>query len=154
MTKVNPIPHNDPRVTPYLWVAGAADAIAFYETVHGAKERMRIPMPDGKIGHAELAIGEGLIMLSDEYPDIGVLGPKSIGGTPVTISVYVEDVDWVHRLALEAGAKELRPPEDQFYGDRGSKFEDPWGHRWGIVTHIEDVSPEEMAKRMSSANME
>ena len=117
MTDTAPIPTNYPRISPYLCVAGAAEAIAFYEKVLGATERMRIPMPDGKIGHAELAIGDGLIMLSDEYPEIGVLGPKSIGGSPVTISVYVEDVDATHQRALEAGAKELRAPEDQFYGD-------------------------------------
>jgi PhnB protein len=147
MIKVNPIPPNYPRVSPYLCVAGAAEAIAFYEKVLGATERMRIPMPDGKIGHAELTIGDGLIMLADEFPDRDVLGPKAIGGTPVTISVYVEDVDAVHRRALAAGARELRPPTDQFYGDRASWFQDPWGHRWGIATHIEDLSPEEMAER-------
>ena len=151
MIKVNPIPPNYPRVSPYLCVDGAVDAIAFYEKVLGATERMRIPMPDGTIGHAELAIGDGLIMLSDAYPDMGVLGPHAVGGTPVTISVYVEDVDAVYKRALEAGAKELRPPTDQFYGDRAAKFEDPWGHQWGIATHIEDVTPEEMAERMATS---
>jgi PhnB protein len=143
----NPIPTNYPRIAPYLCVDGAAAAIDFYTDVFGARERMRIPMPDGTIGHAELEIGDGLIMISDEYPDMDVRGPKSIGGTPVTVSLYVEDVDEVYQRALEAGSKSLRAPENQFYGDRAAKLEDPFGHRWGIATHIEDVSPEEMVKR-------
>jgi PhnB protein len=108
---------------------------------------MRMPEPDGKIGHAELQLGDSVIMLSDEYPDRGIRGPKTIGGTPVTMSVYVEDVDSVFARAVQAGATVLRPVEDQFYGDRTGQFEDPFGHRWSVASHVEDVSPEEMAKR-------
>ena len=147
MADVDPIPSDYPRVTPYICVDDAAAAIEFYRKVFGAIERMRIPAPDGKIGHAELTIGDGLIMLSDEYPDMGALGPKAVGGTPVTISVYVEDVDGVFSRAIAAGAESLHAPHDQFYGDRSGQFRDPFGHRWSVATHIEDVSPEEMAER-------
>lgn len=140
-------PDHYPRVSPYLCVDGATRAIEFYSSVLGAKERMRIPGPDGKVGHAELQIGDSVIMLADEHPDMGFLGPKRIGGSPVTISVYVEAVDDVFARALKAGAKSLRPVADQFYGDRSGQFEDPFGHRWSVSTHVEDVSPEEMAKR-------
>lgn len=147
MAKVKPIPDGYPRVTPYLCIDGASAAIDFYCKVFGATERMRMPAPDGKIGHAELQIGDSVIMLSDEYPEMGVRGPKSLGGTAVTISVYVDDVDDVFDRAVNAGAKALRPAKDEFYGDRSGQFEDPFGHRWSVATHIEDVSPEEMAKR-------
>jgi len=146
MTK--PIPDGYPRVTPYLIVDGANAAIDFYISVLGAKERMRMPGPDGKVGHAELAIGESLIMLADEFPDMGARSPKSVGGSPVTIHVYVEDVDATVALAVGAGATMTRPVEVKFYGDRGGEFEDPYGHRWSIATHTEDVSPEEMKQRM------
>ena len=125
----------------------AAEAIAFYVEVLGATERMRIPMPDGKIGHAELTIGDGLIMLADAFPGNDFHSPKAIGGTPVVISIYVEDVDAVYDRALAAGAKGLRPPSDQFYGDRAAKFVDPFGHQWGIASHIEEISHEEMMER-------
>lgn len=144
---VKPIPDGYPQVSPSLAIAGAADAITFYCDVLGATERMRMSSPGGGIAHAELQIGGSVIMLADESPDIDYLGPKSIGGTPVTLSVYVEDVDAVFAKAVQKGAKELRAPEDQFYGDRSGQFEDPWGHRWSVATHIEDVSEEEMAKR-------
>jgi PhnB protein len=147
MADVKPIPEGYPRVTPYLCVAGAGAAIEFYTEVFGATERYRLPGPDDTIPHAELELGDSLIMLSDEAPDLGVLSPKTVGGTPVTMSVYVEDVDAVFERALNAGAKSLRPVEDQFYGDRSGQFEDPFGHRWNVATHIEDVSPEEMEKR-------
>ena len=146
MTKA--IPDEYPRVTPYLHVDGAKAAIDFYTTVLGAEERMRMPGPDGRIGHAELAIGDSMIMLADEFPDMGVVGPRTVGGTPVTIHVYVEDVDSVFDQAVKAGAKAVRPVEDKFYGDRGGEFEDPFGHRWSIASHIEDLTPEEMEKRM------
>jgi PhnB protein len=107
--------------------------------------------PDGRVGHAELQIVDSVIMLSDEYPEMGVLGPRSVGGTPVTISVYVEDVDRVFDRAVEAGAKALRPVEDQFYGDRSGQFEDPFGHRWSVATHIEDIAPDDMARRAAEA---
>ncbi len=151
MPDVSPIPEGYPRVTPYLHVNGAAAAIDFYTVILGADERMRMPAPEGKIGHAELQIGESIIMLADEFPDMDVRGPKSIGGTPVTLYVYVEDVDAVFDAALAAGASALRAVENQFYGDRTAQFEDPFGHPWSIATHVEDVPPEEMEKRMAEA---
>lgn len=155
MADTKPIPDGYPQVTPYLVVDGADAAIRFYTEVFGARERMRMGGapgdPPDKVGHAELEIGSGLIMLADEFPDMGAVGPRSIGGTPVSISVYVDDVDAVFARALEAGATALRPVQDQFYGDRQGHFEDPFGHRWSVATHIEDVSPEEMARRAREA---
>ena len=147
MASVKPIPDGYPRVTPYLHVDGASKAIEFYRTVFGAKERMRLAAPGGRIGHAELEIGNSMIMLADEHPEMNIRGPKSVGGTPVTVLVYVEDVDRAFERALTAGAKELRPVQNQFYGDRSGQFEDPFGHQWNVATHVEDVSPDEMAKR-------
>lgn len=149
MADVQHIPEGYPQVTPYLAVDGAAEAIEFYEKVLGTKERMRLPGPDGKLGHAELELGDSIIMLADEHPDMGILGPKAIGGTPVTISVYVEDVDSVHQAALDAGAVETRAPENQFYGDRNGQFTDPFGHKWSVATRVEEVPPDEMEKRMA-----
>ncbi len=151
MAKVQPIPEGYPQVTPYLCVDGANAAIEFYATVFGATERVRMPGPNGTVGHAELQLGDSLIMLSDEYPEMGMRGPKTIGGTPVTISVYVEDVDGIFDKAVAAGATALRPVENQFYGDRTGQFEDPFGHRWSVATHVEDVPPDEMAKRAAQA---
>ena len=151
MANVKPIPEGYPEITPYLAVDGANDAIDFYTTVFGARERMRMQGPGGKVGHAELEIGNSLIMLADEFPDMGHRGPKSLGGTPVTISVYVEDVDDAFQRAIEEGAKELRPVENQFYGDRSGQFEDPFGHRWNVSTHVEDIPPAEMEKRAAEA---
>jgi PhnB protein len=151
MADVKPIPDGYPQVTPYLHVDGAAAAIDFYRDVFGATERMRMPAPGDKIGHAELEIGDSVVMLSDEYPDMGILGPKALGGTPVTINVYVEDVDAAFERAINAGAKSQRPVENQFYGDRSGQFEDPFGHRWSVATHVEDVPPEEMSKRAAAA---
>jgi PhnB protein len=148
---VNPIPEGYPRVTPYLIVDGAAAAIDFYTSVLGATERMRMDGPEGKVGHAELEIGDSVIMLADEHPEMNARGPRSVGGTPVSLHVYVEDADRVFERAVEAGAKELRPVENQFYGDRLGSFEDPFGHEWNVATHVEDVSPEEMSKRMEEA---
>src|SRR5262245_59272995 len=148
---VNPIPDGYPRVMPYLVVDGAADAIKFYETVLGAKERMRMPGPDGKIGHAEIEIGDGVIMLADEFPDMDAIGPKTVGGTPVTIHVYVPDVDDAWKRALDNGATSKAELENKFYGDRSGWFIDPWGHKWSIATHVEDVPPEEMEKRAAEA---
>jgi len=147
MASVKPIPDGYPRVTPYLHVDGASKAIEFYRTVFGAKERMRLAAPGGRIGHAELEIGNSMIMVADEHPDMNIRGPKSVGGTPVTVLVYVEDVDRAFERALKAGAKELRPVQNQFYGDRSGQFEDPFGHQWNVATHVEDVPPDEMAKR-------
>ncbi len=151
MAEVKPIPEGYPQVTPYLSVEGASAAIDFYREVFGATERMRMPAPEGKIGHAELQIGDSVIMLSDEYPEMGQRSPKAFGGSPVTISVYVDDVDAVFERAVRAGAKELRGVQDQFYGDRSGQFEDPFGHRWSVATHVEDVPPDEMEKRMAEA---
>ncbi len=151
MAKVKPIPDGYPQVTPYLCVDGAAAAIEFYSQVLGARERMRMPGPDGRIGHAELQIGDSVIMLADEFPNMDARGPKAVGGTPVTISVYVKDVDQVFERAIKAGARGLRPVENQFYGDRSGQFEDPFGHRWSVATHVEDVPPDEMARRAAKA---
>jgi PhnB protein len=150
MAQVKPIPDGYPRVTPYLHVDGANAAIEFYSKVFGATERMRMPAPGGKIGHAELQIGNSVIMLADEFPDMNVRGPKAFGGTPVTVMVYVEDVDQAFDRAIKGGAKEIRPVMDQFYGDRSGEFEDPFGHRWNVATHVEDVPPDEMAKRAAT----
>ncbi len=151
---VNPIPDGYPRITPYLIVDGAAEAIDFYGSVLGATQRGdRMEMPNGTIGHAELALGDSLIMLADEAPDWGAQGPRTVGGSPVTVHVYVEDVDAVFAKALAAGATERQPVTDQFYGDRSGQFEDPWGHRWNVATHVEDVPPEEMAERARRAAM-
>jgi PhnB protein len=145
MTK--PIPDNYPQVMPYLIVDGAGEAIEFYKSVFGTTERVRIDGPDGKVGHAELQIGEAVIMLADENPGMNIEGPKSVGGTPVTIHVYVENADATFERAVQAGAKPLRAVEDQFYGDRSGQFEDPYGHRWNVATHVEDVAEDEMLRR-------
>jgi PhnB protein len=147
MADVKPIPDGYPQVTPYLIVDGGDAAIEFYGRVLGAKERMRMGGPEGKIGHAELELGESLIMLADEHPEMGARGPKTVGGSPVTISVYVEDVDAVFDAAVAAGATSVRPVENQFYGDRSGQFEDPFGHRWSVASHVEDVPPDEMERR-------
>lgn len=148
---VKPIPDGYPRVTPYLIVDGASAAIDFYTSVLGATEVMRMAAPDGKVGHAELKIGDSVIMLADEHPEMDARGPGSVGGTPVSLHVYVEDVDAVLDRATDAGAKALRPVEDRFYGDRSGGFEDPFGHRWDVATHVEDVPPDEMEKRAAAA---
>ncbi|MFI6982973.1 VOC family protein [Embleya sp. NPDC050154] len=148
---VKPVPEDYPRVTPYLCVDGAAAAIDFYVSVLGATERMRMPAPGGKIGHAELQLGNSIVMLADEYPDMGFRSPKAVGGTPVTLHVYVEDVDAVFASALANGATELRAVKNEFYGDRAGQFEDPFGHRWSVASHVEDVPEDEMAKRAEEA---
>jgi PhnB protein len=151
MAKPKPIPDGYPRVIPYLAVDGASAAIDFYKDVLGAKERMRMPGPGGKIGHAELEVGDSVIMLADEFPDMGVSGPKALGGSPVMVMVYLEDVDAAFDRALKAGATALEPVSDKFYGDRSGTFEDPFGHRWTVSSHVEDVPPEEMEKRAAAA---
>ena len=149
---VKPIPDGYPQVIPYLIVDGAAEAIDFYTSVLGASQRGdTMKAPDGKVGHAELAIGDSVIMLADESPDWGAAGPRTVGGTPVTIHVYLENVDDVFAKALAAGATEVRAVTDEFYGDRSGQFDDPWGHRWNVATHVEDVPPEEMAERAKAA---
>ncbi|MCU1350942.1 MAG: hypothetical protein JWM05_151 [Acidimicrobiales bacterium] len=147
---VSAIPDEYPQLSPYLCVDGAAAAIDFYREVFGATERMRLPGPGDTIGHAEVQIGSAVVMLSDPFPDMGARDPKEIGGTPVTLSLYVDDVDDVFARALEAGATELRAVSDQFYGDRSGQFVDPFGHRWSVATHVEDVSPDEMAVRAAA----
>ena len=150
-SKVKPIPEGYHSVTPYLIIKNAADAIEFYKKAFGATELFRIDQPDGKIGHAEIKIGDSPIMLSDEFPEMGYRGPQSLGGSPVSIMLYVEDVDAIVNRATTAGAKLDRPVEDKFYGDRAGSLTDPFGHIWHIGTHKEDVSPEEMEKRAAAA---
>jgi PhnB protein len=150
-SKPKPIPDGYHTATPYLIVKGAAEAIEFYKKAFGATELMRMPQPGGKIGHAEIKIGDSPIMLADESPDVGARSPQSIGGSPVSIMLYVEDVDRIFSQAVAAGAKVKRPVADQFYGDRTGGIEDPFGHLWYIATHKEDVSPEEMRKRAAVA---
>ena len=152
MSTVNPIPKGYPRLSPYLYVDGASAAIDFYTDVLGATPRGdRMEMPDGRVGHAELTLGDAVIMLADENPAMGIKGPTHFGGTPVTLHVYVENVDAVFARALAAGARELRPVADQFYGDRSGMFLDPFGHQWNVASHIEDVSDEEMRRRAAEA---
>jgi PhnB protein len=145
---VKPIPEGYHSVTPYLVVDDAEGAIDFYTRAFGAKEKFRMPMGE-RIGHAELMIGDSHIMLADEFPDMGHLGPKNRGGTTVSLMVYVDDVDATFKQALDAGATQKRAVEDQFWGDRMGTLEDPFGHQWSLATHVEDVSPEEMEKRMA-----
>jgi len=148
---VKPIPSGYRSITPYLAVRQAAEAIEFYRRAFDAKERMRIGAPDGKVGHAELEIGDSVVMLADEVPDMEFLGPASIGGTSVTLHLYVKDVDASFRKATDAGAKPMREVQDQFYGDRTGSVRDPFGHVWLIATHKEDVAPEELTRRAEAA---
>ena len=147
--KVRPIPEGYRSVTPYLVVKGGAKAIDFYKKVFGAREKFRMEGPGGTIAHAEIEIGDSVVMLADENPEHGALSPASIGGTPVSIMLYVEDVDRVAEKLTQAGAKMRRPVQDMFYGDRSGGFEDPFGHHWHVSTHIEDVTPAEIERRMA-----
>jgi PhnB protein len=151
MTAVKPIPDGHPQVIPYLTVDGASRAIEFYSKVFGAKERVRMPGPDGKVGHAEIEIGDSVVMLADAFPEMGGRTPRDLGGTPVTLMVYVQDVDAVFARALSAGASEELKVVDQFYGDRAGQFADPFGYKWFVATHVEDVPPDEMARRAAAA---
>ncbi len=151
MTKVKPIPDGYHSVTPYLYIDGAARAIDFYKHAFGAVEVMRLEAPGGKIGHAEIKIGDSHVMLADEFPEMGARGPHTIGGTAVGLMVYLPDVDVVVDRAVKAGATLERPVENKFYGDRMGGIIDPFGHRWYISTHVEDVPPEEMEKRAAAA---
>ena len=151
MAAVKPIPTGFHSVTPYLRVKGAAQALEFYRKALGAEERFRMPMPDGKIGHAEIVVGDSVVMLADEFPQMNIKGPQSLGGTSVSLMVYVADCDAAFKRAVDAGAKVLRPVIDQFYGDRSGTVIDPFGHEWTLSTHTEDVPPAEMDKRAKEA---
>ena len=150
--KVKPIPENFPALTPYLCCKNAAVAIEFYKNVFGAREEgsMRMTTPDGKIAHSEIWIGNAFVMLADESPQMSFRSPQSIGGSPVTLVLYVNDVDEIANRAVAAGAKLRQPVSDMFYGDRAGTIEDPFGHMWHIATHKEDLSPEEIKKRAAS----
>jgi PhnB protein len=147
---VKAIPDGYHSVTPYLIISEATEAIAFYQKAFGATELLRIGAPGGKIGHAEIKIGDSPIMLADEFPEMGHKSPQTLGGSPVSIMIYVDDVDTVFAQAIAAGGKEQRPVKDQFYGDRSGTLEDPFGHVWHVATHKEDVSAEEMERRASA----
>jgi PhnB protein len=146
-----PIPEGYRTVTPYLIVNGAANAIEFYKRAFGATEMLRMADTNGRVGHAEIKIGDSVIMLADEHPDMGYRGPRSLGGSSVSILLYLEDVDEVFARAVKAGAKQLRAVANQFYGDRSGTLEDPFGHVWTVATHVEDVPPEELERRAEAA---
>lgn len=149
--KVKPTPDGYHSITPYLIIKGAATAIDYYKEIFGAQELLRIPQPDGRVGHAELKIGDSVIMLADEFPEMNTVGPKTLGNSPVGLMVYVDDVDAVFAKAVAKGATIHKDLADQFYGDRNGTIIDPFGHKWTIATHNEDVSPEEMQRRMSAS---
>jgi PhnB protein len=151
MADVKPIPEGYHSVTPYLAVKGAAEAIEYYSKAFGAIELFRMPNGD-KIGHAEIKIGDSPIMLADEHPEMGHVGPQSLSGTSVSLMIYVDDVDAIYPQAIALGGTELRPLQDQFYGDRSGTLKDPFGHVWTIATHKEDVAPDEIAKRAAAAH--
>lgn len=150
-SNVKPVPEGMHSVTPHLVCAGAADAIEFYKKAFGAEEVMRLPGPNGKLGHAMIRIGDSAVMLADEFPQWESLGPLALKGSPVTLHLAVPNVDQVYERALAAGARVRMPLADMFWGDRYGIVEDPFGHRWSIATHIRDVSPEEMAAEMAKA---
>jgi PhnB protein len=143
-----PVPEGYHTVTPYLTVKGAAKAIDFYKRAFGAQQRGTLPMPDGRIGHAEIMIGNSIIMLADEFPEHGNKSPEALGGSPVGLAIYTENVDEVFNRAVQAGATVKEPVSDKFWGDRAGSVTDPFGHKWTILTHKEEVSFEEMKKRM------
>jgi PhnB protein len=144
------VPAGHRTVTPYLAIKNAAKALEFYKKAFGAMESYKLMIPDGRLGHAEIRLGDSMIMLADEFPEYGGKAPETLGGSPVSIHLYVEDVDSFFKKALAAGAKELKPVMDQFYGDRSGQLEDPFGHLWWIATHKEDIAPEEMQKRVQA----
>jgi len=151
MPQVKPVPEGMHTVTPHLVCAGAADAIEFYKKAFNAVEVGRLAGPQGKLMHAMLRIGDSGVMLVDEFPEWGSFGPKSLKGSPVTIHLYVDNVDAVVKRAVAAGAKITMPVDDMFWGDRYGKLEDPFGHHWSVATHIRDVSPDEMKQAMTAA---
>ena len=152
MSSVKPIPDGYHSITPYLSVKGAADAIEYYKKAFGAEELFRMAAPDGKIGHAEMKIGDSPFMLADEFPEMGFVSPNTLGGSPVGMMIYVPDVDTVYKESLAAGGQEVKPLQDQFYGDRSGTLKDPFGHVWTIATHKEDVPEEELKKRAAAAH--
>jgi PhnB protein len=147
MPDVKPIPDGYPRVSPHLSVVGAVDAIDFYKSVFGATERMRMEAPDGTVAHAELELDGSVIMIGEEMPGGVDQSPKTLGGSPVALFVYIEDVDDVFARAIDGGARSVQQPENHFYGDRVAMLDDPFGHRWNLATHVEDVAPDEMERR-------
>ena len=147
---VKPIPEGYHTVTPYLIIQGAAKAIEFYKQALGATELLRLEGPGGTIGHAEIKIGDSPVMLADEHPQMGHRGPQALGGTPVSLAVYVPNVDELFAQAIAAGGKPLRPVADQFYGDRAGTLVDPFGHVWTLATHVEDVPPDEINRRFEA----
>jgi PhnB protein len=153
-TNVKPIPDSYPVVAPYLIIPGAAKALEFYKEVFGAKERMRLEMPGGVIGHAEIQFGDSVVMMADEFPQMGIQGPAKYGGSPVSLHLYVTDVDAVVAKAVSLGAKITRPVANQFYGDRSGTITDPFGHIWNIATHVENVSHEETTRRAAQQGKE
>lgn len=146
---VKAIPEGYEGITPYLICKNAEAAIDFYKRAFGATELYRIGSP-GMVGHAELKIGNSIIMLADEFPDMGAVGPETVGGTPLTLMMYVEDVDGFTQKAIDEGLDVLRPVENQFYGDRSGQFKDPFGHKWVFATHVEDLTPEEIQNRAAA----
>ncbi|HEY1043416.1 MAG TPA: VOC family protein [Telluria sp.] len=153
MNQVKPVPEGMHTVTPHLVCNGAAEAIDFYARAFGATEIMRMPMPDGKLMHAEIRIGDSTVMLVDEMPEWKATGPRTLKGTPVTLHMYVPDADALFRRAVEAGATSIMPVEETFWGDRYGVLEDPFGHRWSVATHVKDMSPEEMQTAMQNSPM-
>lgn len=152
MGKINPIPEGYHTITPYLCIKGAADALEFYKKAFGAEERCRMPGADGKsVMHAEIKIGDSLVMLSDECPGMGGNSPATLGGTTGSLNIYVNDVDAAFNRAVAAGASAIMPPANMFWGDRFCKIRDPFGHEWSIATHVEDVPPQEMPQRAAEA---
>jgi PhnB protein len=151
MSKVKPVPEGYHTATVYLIIKDAAKAIEFYKKAFGATELMRMTQPDGRVGHAEIKIGDSPIMIADEFTELGTRSPQSLGGSAVSIYLYVVDVDGLAKQAVAAGATLVRPVKDQFYGDRSGSLEDPFGHQWHIATHVEDVTPDEVQKRAAAA---
>jgi PhnB protein len=148
--EVSPVPQGHRTVAPYLSVKDGASALDFYRRAFGATEVYRLLLPDGRLGHGEIRLGDSIVMLSDEFPEFGHKGPQSLGGTPVSIHLYVDDVDAFFKKAVAAGAIERKPVMDQFYGDRSGQLEDPFGHLWWVATHKEDIAPEELQKRAAA----
>jgi len=147
---IKAIPPGHHTVTPYLAIKNAASALEFYKNAFGATESYKLMLPDGRLGHAEIRLGDSVIMLADEFLEYGGKAPQALGGSPVSIHLYVEDVDAFFKKALAAGAKERKPVMDQFYGDRSGELENPFGHLWWVATHKEDIAPEEMQKRVQA----